>query len=189
MADLPSRSPNDAGHIADHNTMHALVEEMETAFTPIKSSQVTALTDEPAPSATDLLLLEKASDGSYKKVRWEVLPVGGGGGGGGGLEVTWVNTTPYSITAEGIYLVDSSSSIKVLTLPSLSSLDSTGYRVVVKRIGSNYVDLDAAGSDEFEPGSITSKRLFADASAVSVVGHASGSYWYELGFYGGVVAS
>ena len=188
MADLPSRGLNDSGHIADHNTMHALVEEMETAFTPIKSSQITALTEETNPADADLLWLEKNGTGAYRKPQIQNLP-STGGGGGGGLEVTWVNTSPYTITAEGIFMVDSSSSVMVVNLPNLTAVGSTGFRVVVKRIGANYVDLDCDGSDEFEPGSITSKRLFNDGSAVNVIGHGSGTYWYEFGFYGGILPS
>ena len=117
-------------------------------------------------------------------VKWAA----GGGGGGGGLDVDW-KTADFTVSAEGIYIVDSTAAIRTVTLPALSSVTATGYRVTVKRTGANYVDVDCAGSDQFEPGSITTKRLFNDFSAVSLAAHSSGAYWYEFGFYGGVQAS
>lgn len=95
----------------------------------------------------------------------------------------------FTIALPGEYIVSSSGGVRTVTLPTLASVSRLGFWVAVKREGSNFVDLVAAGSDEFETSGISTKRLFNDFSTVGVRAHASGSVWYEWGFFGGVQES
>ena len=116
----------------------------------------------------------------------DVLITGAAGGGGvGGMPVFW-KTGNFTISESGVYIVDSSSAVVTATLPALAAVGSTGMRVIVKRHGSNYVDVDTNAADDFEPGSLQTIRLFTNWSALSLAGSLSGDYWYELGFYGSV---
>jgi len=99
--------------------------------------------------------------------------------------IFWVSAN-FTITKQGIYIVDSAAAIRTVTLPTLASVSASGFRVIIKRLGANFVDVDAAGSDEYEVAGITSKRLFNDSSALSLVAHSQATDWLELGFYGGI---
>ena len=93
----------------------------------------------------------------------------------------------FTIAQEGLYIVDSAAAVRTVTLPTLASVSGAGFRCVIKRLGGNFVDVDAAGSDEYEVAGITSNRLFNDGAAISLLAHASATDWLELGFYGGIV--
>lgn len=149
-----------------------------------QASEISALTEKTTPVSGDLLIIEDSA-ASYVKKRLQVgnLP---SSGGGGGLTVTRLvgNTT---LTASGIYVVDSAAAIRTITLPALSAAPADGFRIIVKRLGANYVDVDAAGSDEIEPGGgVTSKRLFTNWSAIHLVADDAAVVWYELGYYGAI---
>lgn len=158
-----SNSENDTGHLGFHDSLHAFYNDFDHVTTP--------------------------ADGDvweWDNTLGEWKPTAPSGGGGGGLTVSWI-TTSQSISSSGIYLVDSSAAIVTLTLPTLSSLGANGYmRVVVKRHGANEVRIDTTTPDNFEPGSVTRKTLAVDFSAISLVAHNSGTYWYEMGYYGSV---
>ena len=107
------------------------------------------------------------------------------GGGSGGMPVSIVagNAT---VTAAGIWIMDSAAAIRTVTLPLISATTVDGMRVIIKREGANFVDVDCAGTDEFEPGGVTTQRLFTNWSALSLVANTSANYWYELGYFGSI---
>ncbi len=109
-----------------------------------------------------------------------------GGSSTGGMPVA-VKAEAWTVSEAGIYLMNSTAAGRVLTLPALSTLSSDGMRVIVKRYGVDYyVDVDCNAADEFEPGGVSSLRLFTNWSALSLFGSPSTPYWMELGFYGGI---
>lgn len=114
-------------------------------------------------------------------VKWASAP----GGGGGGMPVAVVAGN-VSVTAAGIWIINSDAAVRVVTLPLISNTTVDGMRVIVKREGANFVDIDCAGADEFEPGGISTQRLFTNWSALSLVADPAGNYWYELGYYGAI---
>jgi len=188
MAQIPTnrtQSNTDVEHVGDHNELHRVHNLFDDAAVTKGDLYLgTASTvARRAVGADDQVLT--ADSAEVDGVKWATPAAGGGGGG---LDVFWKSVS-WPVISEGVYIVDSTSGIITVTLPLLSSIGAGGYRVVIKRTGANYVDIDCAGADEFEPGSITTKRLFNDFSAISIAGHASGSYWYEFGFYGGVQSS
>jgi hypothetical protein len=105
-------------------------------------------------------------------------------GSSGGLSVS--RETDVTLTASGVYIVNSAAAIRTVTLPALSAAPSDGFRITIKREGTNFVDIDCAGADEYEPGSVTSKRLFTNWSAISLFADDAANYWYLLGFYGSI---
>jgi hypothetical protein len=113
-----------------------------------------------------------------------VNPVGGGGGGDG-MPIAFVAGN-VTVTAAGIWVIDSAAAVRTVTLPLISATGTDGMRVIVKREGAEFVDVLCAGSDEFEPGGIDTQRLFVNWSAISLVANVAGNYWYELGYYGAV---
>jgi hypothetical protein len=114
-------------------------------------------------------------------VKWAAAP----GAGGGGMPVTVANGN-VTVSAAGIWIVQSDGGVRTVTLPLISNTTTAGMRVVIKREGSNFVDVDCAGSDDFEPGGISTQRLFTNWSALSLVANTSANYWYELGYYGAI---
>jgi len=95
-------------------------------------------------------------------------------------------TTDTSLTASGLYVVDSSVAVRTITLPLLSAVGSDGMVFKIKREGANFVDIVCAGADEFEPGSITTRRLFTNWSALSIAADSAANYWYDYGYYGAI---
>jgi hypothetical protein len=67
-----SKSGGDAGHVQDHNDIHAVVNDV---------GDLSTLTNEASPAAGDLFLMERASDGARRKVTSANLPGGAAGGG------------------------------------------------------------------------------------------------------------
>lgn len=114
-----------------------------------------------------------------------VITGAAGGGGVGGMPVFW-KTSNFTISESGVYLVDSSTQVVTATLPALAAVGADGMRVIIKRHGANYVDVDTNAADDFEPGSLQTLRLFTNWSALSLAGSTAGDYWYELGFYGSI---
>jgi len=106
------------------------------------------------------------------------------GSSGGGLSVSrlTVNTT---LTDQGIYIVDSSVAIRTITLPLLSAVPSTGYRIHIKREGVNNVILQRQSSDTFED-STTTKTLFTNWSGFVCFADDAATAWMIGGFFGSV---
>ena len=104
-------------------------------------------------------------------------------GGGGGTDVTVVSSTTYSVTAAGIYIVDTDTAggNVTMTLALASSIEGA---VTIKRLGSNEVFIDLSGSDTFDLASIDQKTLWEEYAAAAFASPGSGSTWHELGYYG-----
>ena len=99
------------------------------------------------------------------------------------MAVSYINSTPVTLTQGGTYVVDTSGSVVALTLPALSAVGSDGMVIKIVRDGaSNAVTVTRAGSDEYWDAT-TSRSLDDDNSAVSLVARDSGSVWYETGRY------
>jgi hypothetical protein len=138
--------------------------------------EIIAITLKATPVSADVLLIEdSAASNAKKRVTIGSLP----GGGGGGLDVTELsaNTT---LTASGVYVVDTSGGNRTITLPILSGTPSEGYRIQVIRDGANFVYLEPNAADDYWDA--TSQRtLFDTFSAVSVAVGSTGTSWLELG--------
>jgi len=102
-------------------------------------------------------------------------------GGGGGLEVSHLSVNT-SLTASGIYIVNTSGGNRTMTLPALSGTPSGGYRFQIIREGANLVYVVRAGSDLYWDGT-TQKTIFDNYGAVSIVAGPSSTAWLELGRY------
>ena len=120
-----------------------------------------------------------ADSGETTGVKWATPSAGAG------LTVTR-HAADATLTASGVYVVDSSAAVRTLTLPALSAAPIGGFRITVKREGAEFVDIDCAGADEFEPGGVSTQRLFNNWSALSLFADSAANYWYELGYYGAI---
>jgi hypothetical protein len=94
-------------------------------------------------------------------------------------------TTNTTLTDQGIYIVDSSVGIRTITLPLLSAVPATGYRIQIKREGSFDVILQRQGSDTFEDGT-TTKTLFSDFGGFVVFADDAATDWMIGGRLGSV---
>lgn len=156
------------------------------AFHDNVSGEINALTQKSTPAAADVLVIEdSAASYAKRKVPWSSLP--SGGGGGSGLSVFYV-TSSQTISVGGVYVVNTSGGNRTITLPLVSTVGSTGMRVVVKRLGGNYCYVVTQGSDHFDLDSIDQKTLWVDDSAVSLAAIPSvANTWMEFGQFGNVV--
>jgi hypothetical protein len=147
------------------------------------NAEISSITAKGTPVDGDFLLIEdSAASDAKKRITIGDLP---SSGGGGELPVAFVAGT-VTVTAAGIWIIDSDAAIRTVTLPLISATGADGMRVIIKRDGTNFVDIDTAGSDDFEPGGISTQRLFLNWSALSLVANTAGNYWYELGYYGAI---
>ncbi len=94
-------------------------------------------------------------------------------------------TSNTTLTDQGIYIVDSSAGIRTITLPLLSAVPITGYRIQIKREGANNVVLQRQGSDTFEDGT-TTKTMFLNYSGFVCFADDAASDWMIGGFLGSV---
>jgi len=125
-----------------------------------------------------------ADDSNNEEVDVTIASSGGGGGGG---DSVYYQTTNFTITANGIYVVNTSAGNRTVTLPLVSSLGATGMKVTVKRLGTNYVYLVTQGSDHFDLAGVTQKTLWNDDNAISVAAIPTvANTWMELGYFGAV---
>lgn len=99
------------------------------------------------------------------------------------MAVSYINSTPTTLTQGGTYVVDSAAGVIALTLPSLAAVGADGMVIKIIRDGAtNAVTVGRAGADTYWDAT-TSRSLDDDNAAVSLVARDSGSVWYETGRY------
>jgi len=175
-----TRAESDPGHMSDTNEVHRLHNKLDDSIGTKGDVFVHDGTSwvQLAVGTNDYALVADSAQASG--VKWAAQS-----GGGTGLTVTRL-TVDTTLTGSGIYIVDSSAAVRTVTLPALSAVTSSGMIIKIKREGANFVDIVRAGADEFEPGSITTRRLFTNWSALSIAADSAANYWYDLGYYGAI---
>ena len=120
--------------------------------------------------------------------QWISMTSGTSEGAGAGIVVSALSADA-TLSASGIYIVDTSGGNIAVTLPLISNAGSDGFAITIKRDGSNFVDVFAQGPDDIEPTGLNSLRLFTNWSALKLAVAPSGAYWSQLGFYGGMITT
>ena len=140
------------------------------------AAEISAVTLKATPVTGDILLIEdSAAANAKKRITVGSLP----SGGGGGLDVTELSADT-TLTASGVYVVDTSVGNRTITLPILSGTPAAGYRIQIIRDGANLVYLQTNAADDYWDAT-TQRTLFDTFAAVSVAVGTSGTSWLELG--------
>jgi hypothetical protein len=161
------------GDLPDLTTPHVDVDAVHDNV----NSEISAVTLKGTPVSADMILIEDSGASNAKKrITVGSLPTGGGGGG---LDVTELsaNTT---LTASGVYVVDTSGGNRTITLPILSGSPAEGYRIQVIRDGANFVYVEPNAADDYWDAT-AQRTLFDPYAAVSVAVGSTGTSWLELG--------